>query len=351
MEDIPAPVAKVEPKELAIHGDTRIDDYYWIRDDDRSDPEVLALLEAENAYTKAMMAHTEDLQDKLYEEITGRLTANDRTVPVRKNDYLYFREFREGGEYPIYLRRKAAPGSEEKILLNVNDLSRGYDYYRVGNWSVSSGQDIVAFAEDTVSRRQYTLRFKDLGTDRFLPDKITNVSTDIAWANDNKTVFYVAKHPETLLPYQVYRHELGTPVEEDVLVYEEKDPQFYTSVYTARSEEYVVISMRSTTSSEIRLIDASRPASEPEIFLPREADHEYRVRHAPGAFYVITNWNAENFRLMMVPETAVGDKRHWQEVVAHRSDVLLQDVEVFSGHVVLSERERGLSRLRVLSLA
>lgn len=348
--EISAPVADIRPEVLSAHGDERIDEYYWIRDDQREDPDVLRLLQDEKEYTAAVMTSARDLQDTLYEEITARLTSNDRTVPVRKHDYLYFREFREGGEYPVYVRRKVQPGSEDKVLLDVNELSRGHDYYRVANWSVSSGQDIVAFTEDKVGRRQYTLRFKDLGTGEYLDDEITNVSSDIAWASDNETVFYVKKNPQTLLPYKVYRHELGTPVDHDVLVYQEKDPEFYTSVYTTRSNEYVVISLRSTNSSEMRLIGAGTPGATPRVFLPREDGHEYRIRHVRDAFYIITNWRASNFRLMKVAESGVGDKENWVEVVPHREDVLLQDVELFRKHLVVNERIKGLPRLRVISL-
>ncbi|MEX2489692.1 MAG: S9 family peptidase [Pseudomonadales bacterium] len=349
-DKVEPPVAETRPKVLSAHGDERIDEYYWIRDDKRQDPEVLRLLQAENEYTAAVMSEARDLQDTLYQEITSRLTSNDRTVPVRKHNYLYFREFREGGEYPVYIRRKDRPGSADRVLLDVNKLSQGHDYYQVGNWSVSHGQDIVAFAEDNIGRRQYTLRFKHLDTGEYLDDEINNVSSDIAWAGDNETIFYVKKHPRTLLPYRVYRHRVGTPVDDDELIYEEANPEFYTSVYTARSNQYVVISARSTNSSEIRLIDAHKPEHEPDLFLPREPDHEYRVRHVDDTFYVITNWRAKNFRLMKVAESDIGDKSHWTEVIPHRDDVLLQDIEVFEEYLVLNERIAGLSKLRVIGL-
>lgn len=346
-EEIAPPMARVEPKALTMHGDTRVDEYYWIRDDTRSDPEVIALLEAENAYAEKAMAHTAALQDALFDEIAGRLVEEDATVPVRQGDYYYHREFRAGGEYPVYLRRRADKSATAEVILDVNELSRGHDYYQVANWSVSFDDDVLAWAEDTVSRREYALRFKRLDTGESLPDRIENTSGDIAWAND-QTVFYVAREPETLLPYRVYRHRLGTERSSDVLVYEEHDPAFYTSVYTSRSEAFVVIAIQSTDSSEIRLIDANRPDTAPVVFLPREANHEYRIRHVSGTFYVITNWGARNFRLMGVAEDAIGDKRRWHEVIPHRPGVLLEDVEVFTDYLVVRERSGGLSHLRVI---
>ncbi|MEX2365713.1 MAG: hypothetical protein WD601_03855, partial [Pseudohongiellaceae bacterium] len=240
---IPAPVAKIIPTTLTIHGHTRTDDYYWIRDDTRSNPEVLSLLAAENEYARAMLADTESLQNRLFNEITARLKDHDSTVPIKQGDYFYHREFRAGGEYPVYLRRPEGANTTPEVILDVNTLSREHEYYRVGNWSVSQKQNILAFAEDTLGRRKYTIRFKDLETGEMLPDKIEGVGADIAWGNDNRSLFYVAKHPRTLLPYKVFRHVLGTPVAEDQLVYEERDDTFYTSVYKSRSEEYVMIAI------------------------------------------------------------------------------------------------------------
>lgn len=342
------PVARTEPRQLTTHGDTRVDDYYWIRDDSRTDPEVLSLLEAENDYTAAVMSATTELQNELFAEMTSRLKTEDDTVPVKQGDYYYHREFRAGGEYPVYLRRLDDPTAKAEVMLDVNALSQGHDYYSVANWSVSPADDLLAFAEDTVSRREYTIRIKHLDEGEILLDRIDGVHSDLAWANDNETLFYVVKDPQTLLPYQVWRHEVGTDRSDDVLVYEETDPAFFTSLYKSRSDDYIVIAVNSTESSEIRLIDADRPEQEPEVFLPRQANHEYRVRHVPGWFYVISNRDAHNFRLMRTPEDRIGSRASWEEVVPHRDDVLLQDVEVFADHVVVSERKSGLTRLRVI---
>lgn len=347
--EVSPPVARTIPHEMSIHGHSRIDDYFWIRDDTRTDPNVIALLEAENAYLDAVMADTTSLQKSLFNEITGRLKDDDSTVPVRNGQYYYHQEYRAGGEYPVYLRKKINGDSDAEIILDENELSKGYDFYNVGNWSVSPSGRVLAFAEDTVSRRQYTLRFRDLETGEYLVDEIPNVSASLAWSSDNRTVFYVTKHPETLLPYRVYRHTLGTAVAEDVLVYEENDDSFYTSVYRSRSGEFIVISLQSTDSSEIRLIPADRPTTDATVLLTREPGHEYRVRHVDDDFYIITNWQALNFRLMRVPENNLGDKSQWRQVLAHREDVLLQDVEVFNRYLVINERQDGLSYLKVLS--
>lgn len=341
------PVAKVDPKVLSIHGHDRIDDYYWIRDDERKDPEVLSLLEAENAYTQAMMAHTKPLQETLYQEISGRLIIEDSSVPVKRGNYYYHREFRSGGEHPVYLRRESS-NAEAHVILDVNKLAKGHEYFNVGNWVVSEN-DILAYAEDNVSRRIYTIRFKNLKTGLTLKDSIPNASTSIAWANDGKTLFYVLRHQETMLPYQVYRHVLGTTNDQDVLIYEEEDHSFYTSVYTSRSQGFVIISSSSTDSSEIRLVDANNPTEPLRLFLPREEKLEYRIRHSKDTFFILTNWQAENFRVMQVSSQTLGDKSLWEEVVPHDPDTLIQDIELFDNFLVIDERNKGLTNLRVIN--
>jgi oligopeptidase B len=342
------PVAKRVPARLTLHGDTRVDNYYWIRDDTRSDPEVMKLLRAENKYTNDVMAPTRDLQERLFNEIAGRLQDSDRTVPVKEGEYFYHREFRAGHEYPVYVRRQDQPGAEPEVMLDVNELSKGHDYYKVGNWSVSPNDNLLAFAEDPVGRREYIIRFKNLATGKYLPDRIEGAESDLAWANDNKSLFYVHKDPETLLPYEVYRHELGSNPADDKLVYVEKDSSFYTSVYATRANQYIVIATHSTDSSEIRLIDADHPDAAPRVFVPREPGLQYQIRHVPGWFYVITNWRAENFRLMKTPENRIGDKSAWRQVVAARDNVMLEDVEVFAHYLALNETSAGLTHLRVI---
>jgi oligopeptidase B len=347
MSTLTPPVAKVDPKVLSIHGHDRIDDYYWIRDDERKDPEVLSLLEAENAYTQAMMAHTKPLQETLYQEISSRLIIEDSSVPVKRGNYYYHREFRSGGEHPVYLRREAS-NAQALIILDVNELAEGHEYFNVGNWVVNEN-DILAYAEDNVSRRIYTIRFKNLKTGMTLEDSIPNTSTSLAWANDGKTLFYVTRHEETMLPYRVYRHVLGTSNDEDVLVYEEQDHRFYTSVYSSRSQGFVIISSSSTDSSEIRLIDANSPTQPPSIFLAREEKLEYRIRHSKDTFFILTNWQAENFRVMQVSSQTLGDKSLWVEVVPHDADTLIQDIELFDDFLVIDERNKGLTNIRVIN--
>ncbi len=350
MNHISPPSAERQEKILSIHGDQRRDEYFWIRDDTREDPRVLALLEEENTYTRRMLAHTERLQKILFEEISNRLVADDRTVPVSQGKYRYYREYREGGEYPVYLRVAKDPEGEPQVLLDANRLSTGHGYYRIGNWTVSPGENIIAWAEDTLSRREYTIRFRDLDTGTVLSDRIHKVSTSLAWASDNRTIFYVDKEPKTLRPYRVYRHVLGTPGDQDVLVHEERDGAFDTAVRLTRSKQYILVSLDSTDSSEVRLIPADEPESRPRVFLPREKNHEYRVRHANHEFYILTNWQAKNFRLMKVAEGKTDDPSLWQEVVAHRDDVLLQDFEVFDRFLVINEKKEGLARLRIIRL-
>ncbi len=348
LSSIAPPIAESRAVPLTIHDETRIDNYFWLRDDTRSDSEVLALLKAENRYTEAVMSRTEALQIQLFNELAGRLQSEDDTVPIRRGGYLYHREYRAGGEHPVYLRQPADGDGEPEVLLDVNKLSRGFEYYELGNWVVSPDNDLIAYAEDTVSRREYTIRVKSLTESQTLPERIEGVESDIAWANDNKTFFYVVKDPQTLLPYQVWRHEIGTDPGSDVLVYEESDPKFYTSVYKTRTGAFIVIAINSTDVSEIRLIDADDPGSEPHVFVSRRQGNEYRIRHVPGAFYVLTNWNAENFRLLRAEEGSLGLPREWQEVLAHRSDVLIQDMEVFADYIVVSERTGGVTQLNVI---
>ena len=345
------PEAPVKPTILSLHGIDRVDDYYWLRDDSRTDPEMLNLLHQENAYTSDMMQHTTALQDRLFNEIAQRLADNKKTVPVKKGNFEYHQEYREGAQYPIYLRRRLLPAHQQsaEVILDVNKLAAGHEYFSVDNWSVSPDEVKMAYVEDTLSRRQYTLRIKNLETGKLLEDAIKNVSTSIAWSGDSKYLFYVSKHPQTLLPNRVFRHTIGTSVAQDVLVYEEEDPEFYTSVYQTRSEDYIAISLSSTDSSEIRLIPVSTPTESPIVFHAREAAHEYRIRHIDKMFYILTNWQAKNFRLMKVHEDLIGDKKNWVNVLAHRASTLIQDVEVFDHFLVTQESSDGLSTLRVQS--
>ncbi len=338
------PVAEKKPKELTIHGDTRVDDYFWLRE--RENPEVIAYLEAENAYTDAMLEHTKPLQEKLYEEIVGRIKQTDESVPYFWNGYHYYTRFEEGKEYPIYCRKKDSMQADEEIMLDVNKMAEGYDYYQVVGLEVSPDNTWLAFGVDTVSRRKYTIYFKNLKTGEILDENIPLTTGGSAWANDNKTIFYSVKDPQTLRTYKIFRHTVGTNPEHDQMVWHEADETFSTGVYKTKSQDYIMIGSWSTLSTEYRFLDASDPNGDFRIVQPRERDHEYSVDHYGDHFYIVTNWKAKNFRLMKTPVERTR-KRNWIEVIPHRQDVLLEDIEIFKNHLVLEERKDGLTHLRI----
>ena len=342
------PIARVVPHELSAHGHVRVDDYYWLKE--RDNPEVVAYLEDENAYLEAVMKHTEPLQEALYEEIVGRIKKEDDSVPYARDGYYYYTRQVEGGEYPLFCRKQGTLDAGEEVVLDGNELARGHEFFSLRGLEVSSGRDLLAFAVDTVGRRFYTVRFKDLETGELLADELKDVTGNVAWANDNRTIFYTRQHPETLRTYRVYRHRLGTDEAGDEVVYEEADETFSIYVTKTLSKKYVLIGSVQTLSSEVRYLEADDPAGEPRVFQPRERDHEYMVDHYGGHFYVRTNHEAKNFRLMKTPIGSTG-KESWQEVIPHRDDVLLEDVQLFRGHMVVSERREGLLRMRIVSLS
>ena len=342
---IEPPVAKIIPKELTAHGHTRIDNYYWLNQ--RENPEVLAYLEAENAYKDAVMAHTEDFQEKLFQEIVGRIKQTDMSVPYKDQGYYHYTRYEEGGEYPIYCRKKGSLEAEEEIVLNVDEMAKDHDYYSVAGYSTSSDNNLIAYGVDTVSRRLYTLYFMDLSTRQVFDEQIPNTSGRAAWANDNKTVFYMLKDTTTLRSYKVMKHVIGTPVSEDKEIYVEKDETFSTYVYKTKSKKYMIIASSHTLSSEYHFLDADDPDGKFRIIQPREMDHEYSVDHYKDKFYIHTNLDAKNFRLMETPVNKT-TKENWKEVIPHRDDVLLQGFEVFKNYLVLSERKNGLTQIRVI---
>lgn len=326
------------------HGHTREDPYYWLRE--RENPDVIAYLEAENAYTDEVMAHTEGLREELFEEIRGRIVETDETVPYRLGSYWYYTRTEEGKAYRIYARRRGSLDGPEEILLDANERAEGKEYYAVMGLQVSSGEDVLAFAEDTVGRRVSTVYFKDLNTGDLLQDVIPQVTGNMAWAEDNQTLFYARQDPNTLRSERVMRHRLGTDATEDALVYYEADETFRTSVSKTKSREYIVIGSSHTLSNEYRVVRATEPQGEPRLFIPRERGHEHDIDHANGHFYIRTNDDAPNFRLMRTPVDRT-ERRNWEEVVPRRDDVFLQDFELFTGHLVLAERRDGLTQLRV----
>lgn len=345
------PKASKKPHVFEIHGDQRIDNYHWLRDDSREDPEVLAYLNAENEYTESQMVDSNALTDRLYQEIVDRIVQNDESVPYQLDEYWYYSKYTEGKEYPIYARKKGSMDGEEEVLIDVNALAEGHAYYASNNQSVSHNHQLYAFSEDTVSRRQYDIRFKDLSTGEMLPDVIKNTTGSAAWAKDNKTVFYTRKHPTTLLPYRVYRHELGTPVSEDVLVYEEPDNTFYVACYTSRSNDYIMIYSGATTQTEMLYLPADQPQGEFRPVLPREDKHEYTVEDFNGDWIIKTNWKALNSRIMKAPIGASSDKQQWQEVVPHDDETLIYDMETFKDWLAVEQRQDGIRHIKVMNWA
>ena len=350
---IAAPRAKVSPTRHETHGVVRTDDYHWLRE--RGDPAVTAHLEAENAYTQAVMAPTEGLQETLFAEIKGRIRQTDMSVPYREGDYLYYTRYEDGREYPIHCRRPVdAPAAVdvpaavdgEQVLLDVNVLAEGRDFCQVSALEVSPDGRLLAYAIDIEGRRIHTIRVRDLPAGALLDDELAGVTSNLVWANDNRTLFYTRQHPETLRWHQVWRHALGTPQADDVLVYEEADETFNCEVGRTRSKRYLLIASAQTVSTEYRLLDADRPDGAFEVFWPRARDHEYDVDHYRDRFYVRTNHRARNFRLMETAAAGTPPER-WVEVVPHRDDVLLESFALFRAHLVLQERRAGLTRLHV----
>ena len=343
-----APIAERIPHAMSIHGHTRNDPYFWLRDDERKDPKILDYLNAENAYTKTMMEGTATLQETLYNELVGRLKKDDSSVPVRRRSYWYYSRFESGKEYPIYCRRKGTMDAPEEIILDVNDLAKGHAYYAVGGLSISEDEQRLAFAEDTVSRRLYTIRVKDLKTGQIYADSVPGTSGSIAWSADNETFFYVDKDDTTLRPYRVRRHTLGTSHNDDVTVHDEQDESFYVGVHRSKSRQFIMISMQSTLVSETRILEADNPTGSFRPVLARAPKTEYDVYHHGETFYIRINRDAPNFKLVAAPVTNPADTAGWREVIAHRPDVLLLDVDVFSKYLVVSERRDAIRRMRIL---
>jgi len=328
----------------SAHGE-RIDPYYWLRDDERADPNVLAYLHEENAYRERSMAPLKPLEDALYEEIIARLKQDDSTVPYRRYGYWYITRFEPGREHPIFARRKDSAGAAEELLLDGNVLAEGHEFYQIGAVEISPDSDWLAFCEDTVGRRQFTLRFKNLKSGEFVAPGITNIEADLAWTADSRSLLYVAKEPETLLGVYVKRHKLGQDSSCDQLLFEQVDKRFYTGVSKSKSDAYIFIHMESTLSSEWRYARADDPQLEFQVFLAAEPDHEYELEHLDESFIVKSNWGARNFRLARAAIAPHSDRSTWGEVVAHRDEVLIEEFEVFARFIALSVRTGGLSKI------
>jgi oligopeptidase B len=359
-QDAKPPVAAKKPHVIESPNGNRTDDYYWLRDDTRKDPEMLAYLNSENAWFAQYAAHYQGLETKLFEEIKGRIKQDDASVPAKKGDWWYYTRFVEGKEYAIVARRAAVAGSAgysestpEVIMLDENALATGHDFYQVGGMDVSPSQKMLAYADDTVGRRQYTIRFKNLVTGETYADTVPNVSGDVAWAADDKTLFYVENDPTTLRSYRVKKHVLGSDAKSDVLMYEEKDEAYYTDVHRTSSDQYIVISLHSTESDEQRILHTDTPEGSFKVFAPRRAKFHYHASHiatgTEGSRWIVrTDWQAPNYKLMQVADGAVGDRAAWKPLLPHSDKVFVNNFDLFQNYYVIDERSDGLRRLRVI---
>jgi oligopeptidase B len=340
------PVAKQVPRVTELHGEKLVDPYYWLRQ--KKDPEVLKYLEAENAYTDTVMKPTEPLQERLYKEFLSRIKQTDLGVPVREGGYWYYSRTEEGKQYPIHCRKPGSPDGPEQVLLDLNEMAKGHKFYGVAVRQVSDDGNLLAFTDDTTGFRDYTLHVKDLRTGKLLPDRLTKVDS-VAWAADNRTLFYVTED-DAKRSYRLYRHQLGDPQDKDKLLYEEKDDLYDIGISRSRDRKYLFLNIVSYGATEVRYLPSDRPEGAMKVVLPREQDHRYDVEHRDGRFYIRTNKGAKNFRLVTAPVATPGPE-HWEELVPHRPEVLLADVDPFASHVVLGERQGGLDRIVILDPA
>ena len=342
------PKAARIPHAMTLHGDTRIDNYYWLRDDTRSQPEVLDYLQQENSYGHRVMASQQALQDRILKEIIDRIPQREVSAPYIKNGYRYRHIYEPGCEYAIYQRQSAfsEEWDEWETLLDANKRAAHSEFYSMGGMAITPDNTIMALAEDFLSRRQYGIRFRNLETGNWYPELLDNVEPSFVWANDSWTFYYVRKHPVTLLPYQVWRHAIGTPASQDKLIYEEKDDTYYVSLHKTTSKHYVVIHLASATTSEVRLLDAEMADAEPFVFLPRRKDHEYSLDHYQHRFYLRSNRHGKNFGLY---RTRMRDEQQWEELIPPRDNIMLEGFTLFTDWLVVEERQRGLTSLRQIN--
>ncbi|MDR2871399.1 MAG: S9 family peptidase [Xanthomonadaceae bacterium] len=349
---VPPDAARKPHTVTAPFGASRSDDYYWLRDDRREDRAMLDYLVAENAHTDALLVPLKPLEDRLYEELIGRIKQDDSSVPYRERGWWYYTRFETGKDYPVYARRPGDMKAAEQVLLDVNLLAEGKDYYEIGDWTVSQDNRLLAYSEDSVGRRQYTIRFKNLETGELYPDRIEGASSDLVWADDHRTLFYVENDPETLLSVRVKRHVLGTPAADDAVVHEEDDDSFYIGVGRSRDDRYILIRLESTVSSEVRYAPADDPQSF-AVLAPRQRDVEYDADHLGGHWVIRTNAPdaegrpATNFKLVIAPSDTVS-REQWRDIVPHDERVFIDGFELFDGFVAIDERSGGLKRIRIL---
>ncbi|RAV28233.1 S9 family peptidase [Sinomicrobium soli] len=344
-ENIVPPVADKKPTSLNKHGDIRIDDYFWMNE--RDNPEVIDYLERENDYNEKMTAHTREFQESLFAEMKSRIKEDDESVPYFYNGYWYITRFEKGKDYPVYTRKKDSLDGREEILFDCNAMAEGHSFFQLGGINISPDNKLAAFGVDTVSRRIYTIRVKNLETGEIYPAEIGNTTGGSTWGNDNKTLFYTAKDPQTLRSDRVYRHVLGAG-QQDELVYHEEDDTYNAFVYKSKSRKYIIAGSHSTLTSEYSVLEADTPGGDFRVFQPRVRGLEYSISHYGDSFYILTNADgATNFKLMRTSETET-QKEHWEEVLPHREEVLLEDIDIFRDFLVVSERSEGLNKIRVM---
>ena len=345
-KSIKPPKAKILPKIIEKHGHARTDNYYWLNE--RENPEVIAYLNAENDYYQKSTAHTKDFQNSLFEEMKARIKEDDESVPYFYNGYYYITRFEKGKDYPIHSRKKGSLEAPEEIMFDCNEMAKGHAYFNLAGLSVSEDNVWVSFGVDTVSRRQYTIQIKNLQTGEILPVKIENTTGGATWASDNQTLFYSRKDEQTLRPDKIYKHKLGTSPDKDELVFFEKDETFDVSVYKSKSKKYIIINSNSTMTTEYRMVLSATPDAKFTVFQKRTRGLEYSMSHFGDHFYIVTNKDkATNFKLMKTPENATG-KENWVDVIPHREEVLLEDIDIFAAYLVVTERYNGLNQIRIM---
>ncbi|MFK7781979.1 S9 family peptidase [Psychroserpens sp.] len=342
---IKAPIARKIPKELEIHNDLRIDNYFWLNQ--RDDQNVLDYLNAENDFYQQETAHTKDLEDQLFQEMKARIKEDDTSVPYKYNGYWYIVRYEKGKDYPVYIRKKESLEAHEELLFDCNDMADGHGYFRLVGLSVSPDNTMISFGVDTVGRRQYKLQIKSLITNEVFSDVIENTTGSSTWANDNCTIFYTKKDEQTLRANQIYKHKIGDSEKDDVIVFTEDDETFGATVYKSKSRKYIIIACYSTLTNEYHILNANEPDKEFKVFQRRIRGLEYSISHFEDHFYVVTNKDdATNFKLMKTPESAT-KLNHWTEVISHRKEVLIEDLNIFSDYLVISERSNGLNHIRI----
>ena len=340
------PVAKTDPKVDTVHGEARVDNYFWLRE--KSNPEVIAYLEAENKYTEAMMQHTEDFQEQLYQELLERIKETDLSVPEKIDDYYYYTRTEEGKQYPIYCRKKGNLEAAEEILLDQNALSEGHEYLEVGVYKISPNHQLLAYSTDTTGGESYTLYIKDLNAGQLLGDQIPNTYYSVEWASDNQTLFYTTLDAAKR-PYKLYRHQLGSDPAADPLIYHETDESFFLDISKTRSKAYLLMELENINTSEVHYLEADQPTGDFKVVSPRQLELEYSVEHHGDQFFIVTNSDAVNFKLMCA-SVDNPSRANWEEVIPHREAVKLDSVSAFQNHLVISEREEGLQKIRVRNL-